>query len=318
MGIPTSGVLDHSPPLSHLPKLRKAGSCGLHGHGARGCPCNNDLLHLPGARLSPGLFLLCCTPPHQNIFIAVNLSPISQAWDSALSPYSLWTAYKLLLVWEVLVDNDLCGEFSPFLSEHLLLHLLLRCQSSSPLSMPVRAFAFQLHCSLWRVQDMYGFYLLVAFSIPFYVKISLPFWKSEVFCQCSVSILWQLFITAVFLMYLCRRCCPHLCSSILAPTWAFLLTITILISLLCRLLILLFLILLEFLLFLHLEHISIIHIISPNSAFICMFYRGWLLSLSGRIAFHRNILWGPAVYFPHQSYMIQGCLCVGCMCFLLW
>lgn len=34
MGIPTSGVLDHScliPPMT----LMKAGSCGLHGHGAR-------------------------------------------------------------------------------------------------------------------------------------------------------------------------------------------------------------------------------------------------------------------------------------------
>ena len=65
-------------------------------------------------RLSPGLFLLCCTHSHQSIFTAVNLSPTSQAWDSAPSPYSPQMADKLLLIWEVLVSNYLCGEFSPF------------------------------------------------------------------------------------------------------------------------------------------------------------------------------------------------------------
>lgn len=143
-------------------------------------------------RLSPGLFLLYCTPPHQNIFIAVNLSPISQAWDSALSPYSLQTAYKLLLVWEVLVDNDLCGEFSPFAfwapvvafpSEVPKLFPVHACEELSNFSF------FTAPSERCRTCLALSLYFLVAFSIPFYVKISLPFWKSEVFCQCSVSIL---------------------------------------------------------------------------------------------------------------------------------
>lgn len=143
-------------------------------------------------RLSPGLFLLCCTHPHQSIFTAVNLSPISQAWDSAPSPYSLWMAYKLLLVWEVLVDNYLCGEFSPF----AFWAPVVAFASEVPKLLPVPAYEEVSNFSFFiapsercRTCLALSLYFLVAFSIPFYIKNSLPFWKSETFCQCSVCIL---------------------------------------------------------------------------------------------------------------------------------
>lgn len=112
---------------------------------------------------------------------------------------------------------------------------------------------------------------------------------------------------AVFLMYLCReRCCPHLYSSTIFNPSLSIFMITILISLLCRLLIFTFLNSWVFSCSFIWDTL-LCHIISPNSAlFVCFTEVGYFPYL-GEVPFLGNILWGPAVCFPHQSYMIQGC-----------
>ena len=90
------------------------------------------------------------------------------------------------------------------------------------------------------------------------------------------------------------------------PTWAFLWSLFW--SLYCvDCLFLLFLILLEFFLVPSFgTHCCVTSFHLILLLFVCFTEVGYFPYL-GEVPFLGNILWGPAVYFPHQSYMIQGC-----------
>lgn len=47
--------------------------------------------------------------------------------------------------------------------------------------------------SPWAAGCLGSFLFLLPFVLPSYVEVFLPFWKSEVFCQRSVNVLYELF-----------------------------------------------------------------------------------------------------------------------------
>ena len=98
--------------------------------------------------------------------------------------------------WEVLVSKHLCGEFCfVFLVSAAVFPP--EVPKLSP-SLPMRRFPsvwklFLLHSSLPKVQFLVPIplspFFLISFALLNSVEISLPFWKSELFCQCSEGVL---------------------------------------------------------------------------------------------------------------------------------
>ena len=151
------------------------------------------------SRLSPGLSHLHCTSTlrgRQSTPILHRSQPQSspwgrtpKAWASAPSPDSLWWVSKQLLCWEMPIGIDLCAKFS-------VLCLLCTCcctplwGSKAPLvpicegvSKCVKTFPpSQLPPHGTRPIPFSLYLYFHSFFLPLYVKFSLPFWKSEVFC----------------------------------------------------------------------------------------------------------------------------------------
>ena len=125
---------------------------------------------------------------------------------------------------------------------------------------------------------------------------------------------------AVFFMYLWReRWCPQLYSSTIFNSYLSIFMITILISLLCRLLIFTFLNSSWVFSCFFIWNTLLCHIISSNSAFICMYYIGWLLSLSGRSGLLRKHPMGPRSVLPSPELYDPGVHYVWVACaLLLW
>ena len=126
-------------------------------------------------------------------------SPTPEAWAWAPIPYSLqaW-ACEPPLCWEVLLGNDLCGEFLVLSSEHLSLHFPLRLQNSLR-HCPWEGFRVCGNFSSFTTpspgcrslsQNLLSLFKSLSFALPHFEEIGLPFWMSQILCQHSWGVLY--------------------------------------------------------------------------------------------------------------------------------
>ena len=185
--------------------LAKAESCGLWVCGVRGSPQQWSFVSLAGPGFSlDSLSCVILAPSeylHSSQPKSFTWSLTPKAWTLAPSPRLPQQVCKQPLSLQVLVDNDLCSELSPFClpSTYCCLRLW-----GSEAPHPVPACEGVSECvetfppsqlPPWDAglcPKSFYFFPLLPFTLPHSVEISLCFWKSWIFCQRS-GVLLELF-----------------------------------------------------------------------------------------------------------------------------
>ena len=120
--------------------------------------------------------------PHPPQRVSRQASQADVCW---LAPSSVWESLRFALCTPVAVLSSVALKLPP------------RHPPSLVKGLPSVWKLFLLHSSLPEVQVpslfFCVFFFLFSFALPRYVWIFLPFWKSVVFCQCSVGVLQELF-----------------------------------------------------------------------------------------------------------------------------
>ena len=165
--------------------------------------------------------LRCGTPfssPRIAVFIQPNLvlslALTLEAWALAPKPCPSVSDYSVVGY----ATDHLCSSLL-FLPQTGCCALRLQGSSSSPAfshasqgDLPGADSFFFHSCFLgvlvpsWILFFSYLFFSLLLCTVMW--RFSCPFWKSEVFCQYSVDVLWESFYR-FFLVNICRRLAPH-------------------------------------------------------------------------------------------------------------